>query len=135
MKTIDIKLKYFNYNPIRWIKKFFEKDRHSVFFEIDLDTFYDEEYDENGDVFMWSKPKAIINTSNYKNLKFQIKNGFNRDVKLSYGNKIYQKKLLNNTTYNFEIDCFYVKQVSIEVEPFFGEDDDRELGLNFSKIN
>jgi hypothetical protein len=125
------------YGIFKRIWRAFQVSLKSVgeFYELDDMSWYQSEIDDDGNSFIWSKPTATIKLFNVKNIRLIISDPIGRNVCIKFGNVEFNKKLVGQRTYIFNIETFYQSEICISVdEPFTPVDDVRELGLNFKKI-
>ena len=114
---------------------FFKKNGDSKFYELDENSWYDTEIDDDGNTFVWSKEEGIIKLFNVDNIKLEVRCPIGRDITIKCGNIDFKKTLIHDRSYVFYVECVSQDKLSIGVDKTFStESDVRELGIQVKNI-
>lgn len=124
---------------INWFKRFlykFNKSKDEKFFELDEDTWYNTEIDDNGNQFIWSQKYSAIKLFNTNEIVLSITCPIGRKINIECGTIKFEKQLKSEREYIFYIETIGEDTIHISVDETFSPVDDvRELGLNFKRIS
>lgn len=114
---------------------FFKRKDGLKFYELDENSWYDSEIDDDGNWFTWSFKEGIINLKNIDNISITLRDHIGRNLTIKCGNIEFKKKLSDNRLYIFNIECINQDKVYIIVDDTFSTVDDvRELGVQLRNI-
>lgn len=118
----------------RFLLFFKRKDGHK-FYELDENSWYDTEFDDDGNTFIWSKEEGIIKLFNVDNIKLEVRCPIGRDIVIKCGNIDFKKTLIHDRSYVFYVESRNQDKLTIIVDNTFStESDVRELGIQVKNI-